>query len=167
MTQPNLRQAQVFAAPTALRDRIVPRFGRVDPKAIAKAEAALQELSSKYGEWLQEEMEKLDQAREAVTTDGANHATIDTLFMRAHDLKGLGGTYGFPLVGRIAASLCRLLGDGDERVSTPLALLDAHIKAIKAAVRDNIRDTDTLIGAALASELERHTADYLAAFGTR
>ena len=120
-------------------------------------------LSSNYGDWLQEEIEKLEGAREAIRAAGADRATIDMLFARAHDLKGLGGTYGFPLVGRIAASLCRLLGDGDGRLKAPLALVDAHIKAIKAAVRDDIRSADTLIGAALAGELERHTAEHLAA----
>lgn len=163
MSQPPPRQGQLFAAPTALRDRIGPRFGKIDPEAIAKAEAALKGLSSQFGEWLQDELNKLDAAREAIRTQGAGRATIDQLFTRAHDLKGLGATYEFPLVTRIAGSLCKLLGEGDGRVSTPLPLVDAHINAIKAAVRDNVRDSDNPVGAALAGELEHHTADYLAA----
>ena len=165
MSQNASSQARVFAAPKTLRDKAGPRFGRIDHEAIARAEAALAALSSNYGDWLQEEVEKLEGAREAIRVDGVDRVTIDMLFTRAHDLKGLGGTYGFPLVGRIAASLCRLLGDGDGRGKVPLALVDAHIKAIKAAVRDDIRSADTSIGAALAGELERHTATYLAALG--
>ena len=64
---------------------------------------------------------------------------------------------------RVAGSLCKLLGDGDGRVNTPMALVDAHVNAIRAAVRDNIRDSNNPIGQALASELEKLTADYLAA----
>ena len=158
-------QGQVFAAPTALRDRIGPRFGKIDPEAIAKAEAALKGLSSQFGEWLQDELNKLDAARAAIAAEGLNRTTADGLFTRAHDLKGLGATYEFPIITRIAASLCKLLGDGETRANTPLALVDAHIKTIKAAVRDNIRDSDTPIGAALAEELERHTAEFLAARG--
>ncbi len=165
MSQPTSRQGQVFAAPTTLRDRLGPRFGRIDPDAIAKAEAALKGLSSQFGQWLQDEVGKLDSAREAIRTSGTNRATIDQLFTRAHDLKGLGATYEFPIVSRVAGSLCKLLGDGDVRLTTPMALVDAHIHAIKAAVRDNIRDSDNPVGHALASELERHTADYLAARG--
>ena len=165
MSQPTPPQGQVFAAPTMLRDRLGPRFGRIDPDAIAKAEAALKGLSSQFGQWLQDELTKLDAARAAIATDGLNRVTADGLFTRAHDLKGLGATYEFPLVTRIAGSLCKLLGDGDTRAHTPLALVDAHINAIKAAVRDNIRDSDNPIGAALASELERHTAEFLAARG--
>ena len=165
MSQLPPRQGQVFAAPTALRDRLGPRFGRIDPDAIAKAEAALKGLSSQFGQWLQDEVGKLEAAREAIRAEGANRATVDRLFTHAHDLKGLGATYEFPLVTRIAGSLCKLLGEGDGRVNTPMALVDAHVNAIRAAVRDNIRDSDNPIGQALASELERHTAEYLAARG--
>ncbi len=163
MSQPTPRQAQVFAAPTTLRDRVGPRIGRIDPEAIARAEAALKGLSSQFGEWLQDELTKLDAARDAIRTSGMDRASIDKLFTCAHDLKGLGATYEFPLVTRIAGSLCKLLGDGDVRLTTPLTLVDAHINAIKASVRDNIRDSDSPVGAALASELERLTTDYLAA----
>ena len=165
MSPPAPRQGQVFAAPTVLRDRLGPRFGKIDPDAVAKAEAALKGLSSQFGQWLQDEVGKLDASREAIRTGGVTRASVDGLFTRAHDLKGLGATYEFPLVTRIAGSLCKLLGDGDGRVNTPMPLVDAHINAIKAAVRDNIRDSDNPVGAALASELERHTAQYLAARG--
>ena len=165
MSQTAPRQGQVFAAPTALRDRLGPRFGRIDTAAIAKAEAALKGLSSQFGQWLQDEVAKLEAARETIRQEGASRATMDGLFTRAHDLKGLGATYEFPLVTRIAGSLCKLLGDGDGRVNTPMALVDAHVQAIRAAVRDNIRDSDNPLGAALAGELERRTADYLAAKG--
>ena len=165
MSQPPPSQGQVFAAPTLLRDRIGPRFGKIDPEAIARAEAALKGLSSQFGEWLQDELTKLDAARAAIAAEGLSRATADRLFTSAHDLKGLGATYEFPIVTRIAGSLCKLLGDGDTRAHTPLALVDAHIKAIRAAVRDNIRDSDNPVGAALAEELERHTTDFLAARG--
>ena len=165
MSQNALYQGRSFAAPTVLRDKTGPRIGRIDHEAVARAEAALVALSSNYGGWLQEEVDKLESAREVIRTNGADRDKIDRLFARAHDLKGLAGTYGFPLVGRIAASLCRLLKMGEARLNAPLALVDAHIKAIKAAVRDNIRDAETMIGEALASELERHTGAYLDAVG--
>ena len=157
MSQLPPRQGQVFAAPTALRDRLGPRFGRIDP------EAALKGLSSQFGQWLQDEVAKLEAAREAIRTEGATRATVDRLFTHAHDLKGLGATYEFPLVTRIAGSLCKLLGDGDERVNTPQPLVEAHVNAIRAAVRDNIRDSDNPVGQALASALEKHISEYLGA----
>ena len=90
MSQLPPRQGQVFAAPTALRDRLGPRFGRIDPEAVAKAEAALKGLSSQFGQWLQDEVGKLEAAREVIRSEGANPTTIDRLFTHGHDLKGPG-----------------------------------------------------------------------------
>ena len=82
--------------------------------------------------------------------------------MRAHDMKGLGGTYGFPLITRVAASLCRMTDRDEVRMKAPLFLIDAHIDAIKAIVRDQIRDEEHPVGTALAAELERKVASHLA-----
>ena len=74
--------------------------------------------------------------------------------MRAHDLKGLGTTYGFPLVSRIAGLLCRLIEDKTQRMAAPLALVDAHILSIKAAVRDGIKSEEHPVGKIVVQELE-------------
>ena len=156
------REGQVFVAPTPLRDRLGPRFGRIDPDAVAKAEAALRGLSSQFSEWLADEVCKLETAREAVRGQGASDTTLNKLYTHAHDLKGLGATYEFPIITRIAGSLCKLLGEGDERLRAPQALIDAHVDTIRAAVRDNIRDSDNPVGRVLAEELERQTREFLA-----
>ena len=88
-------------------------------------------------------------------------AASETLYMRAHDLKGLGATYEFPLVTRLAASLCRLIEDAATRTKAPLTLIDAHIDAIKAAVRDDIKTDEHPLGKVLAAELEGRVAAYL------
>ncbi len=81
--------------------------------------------------------------------------------MHCHDLKGLGTTYGFPLITRIAGSLCKLMDEPDKRHEAPMFLVDAHIDAIRAAVRDNICDTDHPVGKILADELEGRVLAYL------
>jgi hypothetical protein len=155
--------AEIIPAPTGLRLKMGGRFGGVDAQAVARAEAALKSLSSQFGQWLQDEIDKIDSARAAVRAEGWTVATAEAVYFRAHDLKGLGTTYEFPLVTRIAGSLCRLLDDGDRRLQAPLFLIDAHIDAIKAAVRDNIRDAEHPVGRALVTELEGRVATQLAA----
>jgi hypothetical protein len=102
---------------------------------------------------------KLDAARAAIRAEGLNVQTAETLYFRAHDLKGLGATYEFPLVTRIAASLCKLIDDPGSRVNAPMFLVDAHIDAIRAAVRDNIKTDTHPVGQALIAELERRVAE--------
>ena len=152
---------QVIQVPNTLKLKVGGRFGGIDPTAIAKAEAALKSLSSNFAEWLQDEITKLEAARQRIRTDGWNTETAENLYLRAHDLKGLGTTYEFPLITRIAGSLCKLMDDQEARASVPMFLVDAHINAVRAAVRDQIRDTNHPVGRVLAEELERRVLEYL------
>jgi hypothetical protein len=131
------------------------RLGAIDPAAIAKAEAALKSLANNFSQWLADEITKLEAARQQVRAQGATIETMENLYLRAHDLKGLGTTYGYQLITRIAGSLCRLIDDKEKRASAPLDLVDAHIDAIKAAVRDDIKTDDHPVGRVLVEELER------------
>ena len=153
-----MSQQNPVIQPTSLRLKVGGRFGAIDPSAIAKAEAALKSLSGNFAQWLSEEVIKLDAARQLVRDDGVTAETMETLYLRAHDLKGLGTTYEFPLITRIGASLCRLIDDKDKRLTVSLPLVDAHIDAIKAAVRDSIKTDDHPVGRILIEELERKVA---------
>jgi hypothetical protein len=136
---------QVIQAPNTLRLKVGGRLGGIDPAAIAKAEAALKSLSGNFAQWLQDEVGKLEAARERIRTDGLSTATAEGLYLRAHDLKGLGATYEYPLVTRIAASLCKLIDDADKRMAAPMPLVDAHIDCIRAAVRNQTQtDADPM-----------------------
>jgi hypothetical protein len=150
---------QLIQVPNTLRLKVGGRFGAIDPSAIAKAEAALKSLSGNFAQWLQDEVVKLESARQRVKADGVTPETMESLYLRAHDLKGLGATYEFPLITRIAASLCRLIDDKQKRLSAPIALIDAHIDAVKAAIRDNIKTDDHPVGEALVTALERRVAE--------
>lgn len=145
---------QVVPAPNTLKLKVGGRFAGIDPAAIAKAEAALKNLSSNFAEWLQDELNKLDAARSRVKAEGWTNETAENLYLRAHDLKGLGTTYEFPIVTRMAGSLCKLIDAPEKRLNAPLPLIDAHIDAIRAAVRDNIRDDADPVGRGVAEELE-------------
>jgi len=149
---------QVIQVPNTLRLKVGGRFGAVDASAIAKAEAALKSLSGNFAAWLEDEVTKLEAARQLVKTEGATADTMETLYLRAHDLKGLGATYEFPLITRMAGSLCKLIDDKDKRMEAPMVLIDAHIDGIKAAVRDSIKTDDHPVGKILVEELERRVA---------
>lgn len=153
---------QVIRPPNPLRAKIGGGFGGIDANAIAKAEEALRAMSAQFGQWLQDEIVKLDQAQADIRAKGYTPETAEGLYFRAHDLKGLGSTYQYPLVTRIAGSLCRIMDDGEKRMQAPVAILDAHIDAIRAVVRDEIQTDDHPTGRALAETLEARVAEHLA-----
>jgi len=152
--------AEVIQVPNMLKLKVGGRGG-IDMAAIAKAEAALKSLSGNFSQWLNDEIVKLEAARQEVRAAGLNALTVEALYLRAHDLKGLGATYEFPLITRLAGSLCKLIDEPDSRLSAPMFLVDAHIDAIKACVRDDIRTDTHPVGKILAVELEGRVTDYL------
>lgn len=155
-----MSDVQVIQPQRTLRDKIG-RVPAIDPGALARAEAALKSLSGQFQTWMEDEVTKLDGARTAARDAGWTEASIADVFMRAHDAKGMGTTYEYPLVTRIAGSLCRFIETPEQRAVARdhVAIVEAHIDAIKAAVRAQIRSDEDPIGRALAVELETRVKD--------
>ena len=145
---------EIINPPNMLRVKVGGRLPAADPEAIQRAEKALEQLSTEFGDWLGEEVEKLEAALARAKTEGLEGEAGDALFTVAHDLRGLGTTYEFPLVTRIAASLARLIETEEKRSGVPMALAEAHVHTIRAALNQNIRDDSDKVGQQLAEELE-------------
>jgi chemotaxis protein histidine kinase CheA len=137
-----------------------PRRLRIDPNAVARAEAALAAMAVNFDEWLKIEITRMEGAMSAVQSQGRNEGNMEALYHCAHDLKGLGATYGFPIISQIAGTLCRLIDSADRRRSAPLALVGVHVEAIKAAARNDIRTDNDPVGKALVLELEATVAAF-------
>jgi len=153
--------AQVIRPPNNLRMKVGGGFGGIDASAIARAEQALASMSAQFGQWLQDEIVKLEKAQADIRAGGYTEANAEALYFRAHDLKGLGSTYQFPLVTRLAGSLCRLMDDPVKRMNAPMVVVEAHIDAIRAVVRDGIQTDDHPVGRTLAETLEARVQDHL------
>jgi len=151
---------QLIQVPNTLRLKVGGKLGGIDPAAIARAEAALKSLSGNFAEWLQDEVGKLEAARQRIRTEGLNAETAENLYLRAHDLKGLGATYEYPIVTRIAGSLCKMIDDPAKRLEAPMFLVDAHIDAIRASVKGGIQSDTDPIGRALVTELEQRAKTF-------
>ncbi len=154
---------EVITPPNALKAKVGGALPALDQKAIARAEAALEKMSGQFADWIQEELARLLEAWADYEKAPGTHASRNELHRRSHDLKGLAPTYGYPLVGRICASLCKLTGDEHGEIQAPDKLLKAHVDAVNAAVVGKITGADHPVGLALASELEAQTRTLIAA----
>jgi chemotaxis protein histidine kinase CheA len=94
----------------------------------SQAEGALAALADRYLAWAQADVARLG-AGVARLREGSRDG-LSELFDIAHDVKGQGTTFGYPLVTEIANRLCRLIeGCGDPDAAT-LAALAAHVAAL-------------------------------------
>jgi hypothetical protein len=162
---PMPEKAEIIQVPNTLRAKVGGRLGAIDAEAIAKAEAALADLSSQFGDWLLDEVKKLEDVQVEIKESGYTSHLSEQLFYRAHDLKGLGTTYGYPLITRIAGSLCKMMDDNQKRENIQKVLVDAHLDAIRAAVRDQIKEDTHPVGKILAETLEARVLEHLNKIG--
>jgi HPt (histidine-containing phosphotransfer) domain-containing protein len=133
----------------------------IDEEAIARAEAALAELTPEFDTWMRTECERLDAARNQIKTTGLKGKAFDELFRAAHDIKGESATFGYPLAADAADSLCRLLEHTPDAARIPLELVDQHVDGIRAIIREDVRETSNALGSALATGLRQVTDDFL------
>lgn len=152
---------EVIVPPNRLRKalRTMPP-GDADP--VTAAESALAALSGEFASWMSKECDRLDAARRAVHAHGFDTETREALFHAAHDIKGEAETFGFPRAAGAAASLCRLLEQVDDVRRIPLVLVDRHVEAVRAIVREHEAPHAEALASALTSELERMTDVFFA-----
>ncbi len=148
------RPIEIITPPNMLKAKVGGALPAANEAMMARAEAAIGDLRQNFKAWLEEEVAKLETLMRTARAGGLDGETGEALFTCAHDLRGLGSTYEFPIITRIAASLSKLIETAEQRAAAPLALVDAHVGAIRAAILQNVRDDTDPIGKALAEELE-------------
>jgi HPt (histidine-containing phosphotransfer) domain-containing protein len=151
---------EVITPPHELRKAVAPA-GDAGDDPVARAEAALVALSGEFAGWMDAECDRLEAARHDVKRDGFTHGTHDALFRAAHDIKGEASTFGFPAVAGVAESLCRLVEHTPEMQRIPLPLVDQHVDAVRAIIREYARPDLMDAAAALTRRLREVTDEFL------
>lgn len=132
-----------------------------EPDPIAAAELALSQISGDFSNWMHDECERLDSARDKVKKLGLSKGTKQELFLAAHDVKGDSTTLGYPEVGPAADSLCRLLEHTPDLAKIPMTIVDQHVDAVRAIVREHDRSDIAAIASALTDKLRAVTDEFL------
>lgn len=153
---------EVISPPNKLRGAVSSvADGDMSDDPIARAEAALVALSSEFDGWMDAECERLDAARQKLKQTGFIRTTRDELFHAAHDIKGEASTFGYPYVAAAAGSLCRLIEHTPDATRIPHLLVDQHVDAVRAIIRENAREDVAAIAYALTKKLHDVTEEFL------
>ena len=143
-----------------LREVLVPGApGDEDP--VSRAERALVKLSADFSNWMIDDCERLDAARNEVRAVGLTEQKRETLFHAADDIKGNAATLGFSEAAGIADSLCRLLEHTPDIDRIPIPLVDQHVDAIRAIVREHGRNDIGTMAVLLTARLRQVTEEFL------
>lgn len=134
----------------------------INSDMIKRAEKAVEELASQYSGWAADDIVKLRGILADAENDPASRdARLQDIYRIAHDMRGQGSTFGFPLVTRIAGSLCTYLKmptEGDIAIKVAHAHIDALNKVIEHTVTDEASTTAAEILSTLQSTTDKLSA---------
>lgn len=130
-----------------------PDNGDFECGALERAQAAVDSLKEVYvTDW---GPAALAEMREALASAGGDRAGgFQTLYRLAHDMKGQGGTFGFPLLTLIGEALCRLTADRCDASEGELSVLAAHLEAARHIIAERIEGDGGAEGDRLMRDLQ-------------
>jgi hypothetical protein len=124
---------------------------RLDPRILDQMQQTIRELTNKYAETLKAQVGSLFSFVELASAGDAG--ARNQLYAMAHEVRGLAGTFGYPIIGRFAHSLCSYI-EGYKTVDA--TVMRFHIEAMYDALKQG-GGGEVLAEETLAS-LERLTA---------
>ena len=155
---------EVIVVPNRLKKKALRHAAADEPDPLTDAEIALEELSGQFGSWMEDECVALEAARQLVHRKGLTDEARQALFRAAHDIKGHGTTFGYPMASDVADSLCRVM-EHATATPIPLAFIDQCVAAVRAIIREHDDDNAEETAAELAKELRALTDELLGVDG--
>ncbi len=166
-TETNSINVKFIAVPPDLRPKYVPLRGdaaAIDP--VARAEEALSKLADNFERWLGEEVDVLLRTWAELRKPPAHlPGKHNAFYLAAHDLRGEAATLGYPLISRLAGGICTLM-ENFAPEDMPYDLIDQHVLAIKAAIREKAEGNGSETARALVQHLAKIVAEMTEPSGT-
>ena len=132
--------------------------------ALRRAEAAVAALARDYLAWARADLELCQRHLAAARGEPAERDQhIADLFGVAHNIKGQGSSFGYPLMTRLGQSLCQLTRLSHSFTDTELELVAAHLQAMSDILQQEARGEGTSELQAEALKLENDVDQFVAA----
>lgn len=119
-------------------------------RQIAAAEESLAKLRQEFPAWMASELVDIESAWLHYKSGAEDGKKL--LFRKIHDMRGHAATFGFPLAGRAADLLCKLM---DALQEVPHEIIEAHIQAIRVIIRDHVNIEDHPVAILMVTSLEK------------
>jgi hypothetical protein len=138
--------AEIFRPPRHISKKVPKTGGPRPDEAILRALNAAEDLMEQYQGWAVDDLTLLwrrfkelehEESRELAASE------ILDMFNISHEIRGQGGTFGFPLISLIGDSLCKFLEDRKQLSLIELEIIRVHVLAMKAVFRQELRGPQT------------------------
>ncbi len=135
---------------------------KLDLEVLRKVEEKITEMAGDYSNWVADEIVNLDRALADLKSPEANlRQTIAKINRGAHEMRGQGGIFGYPLITEFSKSLFLITNRHFPSLSdNEYELLKAHIDAIKVVIHEKVEGDGGETGRALLTGLQEAIRKY-------
>ena len=119
-----------------------PRSKKDLGEMLIEADQGLAEMSKDYIDYAREDAKRLGAACDRFESPGEAKEAIETAYWIAHQMKGQGGTFGYPLITAVGASLCNILDGRESLDAVQIEAVRLHIEAMLLVVSRPLRGDD-------------------------
>ncbi len=155
----------VFQLPNNLRDKVAGVGAKGPPElpqdVLEQAEEALQREAQDFADWAINYVKQLHKAiQDARDEPERRRSHFDHINMLAHELRGQGGTFGYPLITVFAKSLYDFTQPGCREDDDAVEVVKAHADAMRAVIRDRVKGDGGKVGKDLYKGLQAAIKKY-------
>ena len=132
-----------------------PGRSSIADEVMAKAEAAIDRLAAEYPRHAIRDIMNLRHCAEKMAGDRDSRTIHYGEILRiAHDMRGQGALFGYPLITRCAGSLCRATRLLEAHDPAILDIVRAHVAALQAILETGVTGMEDRSALAVATGLE-------------
>lgn len=131
------------------------------PTAEEQAAAVISELSVKYPAWAMADVLKLKRSfndAHSVSNEARTAVIKEDLYRVSHDIKGQGGTFGYPLMTEMAASLCDFIKSRDTFEHEDMLVIKTHIDDLELILNEKLAGNGGDSGNQLREKIKKVSA---------
>lgn len=131
--------------------------------ALERAQAAVDRLKDIYvAEWAPAALCEMQDAFGELRRPGSDRrGGFEALYRLAHDMKGQGGTFGYPLLTQLGEAICLLTADRTDAGEGEWAVLAAHLEAVRHVIADRLEGDGGAAGDRLLRDLRTLTRQHM------
>jgi CheY-like chemotaxis protein len=131
---------------------------------LEQAEQELERVALDFHDWAKDYLSRLTRLIGEADSDPAYRRRVfQEINDIAHELRGQGGLFGYPLMTTLALSLFEATEPGAPDDDNSVAIIKAHVDAMRVVVRDQVKEDGGDVGRALLESLsqaiQRHSHD--------
>ncbi|MBI4970179.1 MAG: response regulator [Rhodospirillales bacterium] len=154
-----------FRLPNRLKEKVgggkPGEVGEMPKDLLDQAEKQLERDALDFAQWAANYIAKLTHLmNEAKTRAVGRRKDFDEINLIAHELRGQGGTFGYPLISTFAKMLYDYTLPGCREDDNSLEIVKSHVDSMRAVIRDRVSGDGGQLGkdllAALKAAISKH-----------